>query len=780
MPGFNYNGEGAANMGLAGNGNGGSSGSNTGGSSPSAANIASQFNSAGGTQISASDVSNIRSDGNGGYLADIRGQYHDVVVDGVSGVSNTVSGFTGVTATSSNGGSEANGVVTQSLVIRNGQMGYWERRLVSSNKEHDHYQNVFVKVGPSEAEKAATAAKTLQEKQQAEATAKAAAEQAAAAAVAAAEKARQDAINAGAVAGKSMSVEDAQSALNQTAKEVNDLNQAADAAANYASQKRREANDANVPAVQAESALNNLLNRVRGSGGDIKNGVYGRWVTRTTGSKNEHTTTTFATSGIKVAQVDAARANANTLRARANQLAAEATAAEQNRNNAAQAVRDAETRRLAAAAALGSAQQSAEAEHQRQVSEAAAAEAEQARITAEQEKVKQSRQAAADKLKSTDIQSVRGIPATASAMSVPLTWSVASRGGLVLGADVVAEVAATVMSVIARLESIATVSLVGPVAAAISTLFFSAPAGDSSDSVVPGRDLSALMPGDTFSLPDDAKLNDAADNKTGVDMPIRGRLVLRNGDALDTELVRTVTPGNVSVVRAVLDEETGYWGYSTPATQSEPSKTILVSPSDAPGVNGPLGLTGPIPLPEKFLHTGDQEISPTGNQVTVTPIADDLDFNDLILIFPAESGLKPLYVMFDNPRNKPGTADGHGKQVGDNWLGGAATSDGSPLPSQIADKLRGREFNSFDSFRRAVWSEVGKEETLSNQFRGNNKKALNKGYSPFTPEAEQVGGRIRYELHHITPIKDGGAVYDIDNISVLTPKQHIELHKNGK
>lgn len=113
-------------------------------------------------------------------------------------------------------------------------------------------------------------------------------------------------------------------------------------------------------------------------------------------------------------------------------------------------------------------------------------------------------------------------------------------------------------------------------------------------------------------------------------------------------------------------------------------------------------------------------------------------------------------------------------------MGGAATSDGSPLPSQIADKLRGREFNSFDSFRRAVWSEVGKEETLSNQFRGNNKKALNKGYSPFTPEAEQVGGRIRYELHHITPIKDGGAVYDIDNISVLTPKQHIELHKNGK
>ncbi|MGL4752544.1 MAG: HNH endonuclease signature motif containing protein [Aeromonadaceae bacterium] len=50
----------------------------------------------------------------------------------------------------------------------------------------------------------------------------------------------------------------------------------------------------------------------------------------------------------------------------------------------------------------------------------------------------------------------------------------------------------------------------------------------------------------------------------------------------------------------------------------------------------------------------------------------------------------------------------------------------------------------------------------------------------FPPEAEQVGGRTRYELHHITPIKDGGAVYNIDNIRILTPKRHIDLHKNGE
>lgn len=61
--GFNYNGEGATSSGL---------------SSPSASDVANQFNSFGGTQIRASDVSNIRSDGNGGYMADIRGQIHTV------------------------------------------------------------------------------------------------------------------------------------------------------------------------------------------------------------------------------------------------------------------------------------------------------------------------------------------------------------------------------------------------------------------------------------------------------------------------------------------------------------------------------------------------------------------------------------------------------------------------------------------------------------------------------------------------------------------------------
>ena len=113
-------------------------------------------------------------------------------------------------------------------------------------------------------------------------------------------------------------------------------------------------------------------------------------------------------------------------------------------------------------------------------------------------------------------------------------------------------------------------------------------------------------------------------------------------------------------------------------------------------------------------------------------------------------------------------------------MGSVGIGDGVLILSQIVDKLCGCEFGSFDAFRCVVWGEVGKEATLTSQFNESNKKALRKGYSPFPPEAEQVGGRTRYELHHITPIKDGGDVYNIDNIRILTPKRHIDLHKNGE
>nr|WP_241391572.1 HNH endonuclease signature motif containing protein [Yersinia frederiksenii]ULG19878.1 hypothetical protein 49p1_00175 [Yersinia frederiksenii] len=102
------------------------------------------------------------------------------------------------------------------------------------------------------------------------------------------------------------------------------------------------------------------------------------------------------------------------------------------------------------------------------------------------------------------------------------------------------------------------------------------------------------------------------------------------------------------------------------------------------------------------------------------------------------------------------------------------------IPSQIADKLRGSEFANFDAFRKVFWTEVGKDLGLSKQFKEGNFGNIQAGKAPAPRETEQVGGRVKYELHHVKQIKDNGAVYDVDNIRVTTPKRHIEIHNGGK
>ncbi|MFC0228388.1 HNH endonuclease signature motif containing protein [Serratia aquatilis] len=123
---------------------------------------------------------------------------------------------------------------------------------------------------------------------------------------------------------------------------------------------------------------------------------------------------------------------------------------------------------------------------------------------------------------------------------------------------------------------------------------------------------------------------------------------------------------------------------------------------------------------------------------------------------------------------------GKGQPVGEGWLNNAGKELGAPIPSQIADKLRGREFVNFDAFRKAFWTEVAKDATLVKQFIPANKKRMEDELAPRARFVDTVGGRRSFEIHHVKPISEGGAVYDIDNLRVLTPKRHIEIHsKNG-
>ncbi|WP_339326601.1 hypothetical protein [Aliarcobacter butzleri] len=84
--------------------------------------------------------------------------------------------------------------------------------------------------------------------------------------------------------------------------------------------------------------------------------------------------------------------------------------------------------------------------------------------------------------------------------------------------------------------------------------------------------------------------------------------------------------------------------------------------------------------------------------------------------------------------------------------------------SQIAEKLNGKSFNSFDEFRSAFWKEVANDSALSKQFDRNNITLMKDGKAPYSIVNEQVGGRVKYELDHNIEIQNGGNVYDFNII----------------
>ena len=167
------------------------------------------------------------------------------------------------------------------------------------------------------------------------------------------------------------------------------------------------------------------------------------------------------------------------------------------------------------------------------------------------------------------------------------------------------------------------------------------------------------------------------------------------------------------------------------------------------------------------------------NTTTVQPMPEETDWRDAVLVFPIGSGIEPLYLVFKiTARNESGVVSGQGKDITGIWLEQAGQGLGSPIPSQIADKLRGKEFSSFDSFREAFWVEISIDTELSSQFIPANIKRMKDGKAPRARFKDTVGGRRSFELHHMEEIQYGGEVYNIDNLRVNTPRNHIDIHKS--
>jgi hypothetical protein len=211
-------------------------------------------------------------------------------------------------------------------------------------------------------------------------------------------------------------------------------------------------------------------------------------------------------------------------------------------------------------------------------------------------------------------------------------------------------------------------------------------------------------------------------------------------------------------------------------TADTPPKTLTWTPIVQPG-NSSTAL--PIEPPNPPVFTG-ASITPVAGRIDSFPEVTENSFDDYVFVFPIDSGLPPLYVMFRDRREDPGFALGSGTSVSGVWTDAASKGEGAPIPSQIADQLRGKEFRNFREFRESFWKAVAGDPILSQQFNLRNRVRMQNGRSAYVRKAEKIGARTKYELHHKHLISLSGQVYDIDNITLTTPKRHIEIHRAHK
>ncbi len=306
-------------------------------------------------------------------------------------------------------------------------------------------------------------------------------------------------------------------------------------------------------------------------------------------------------------------------------------------------------------------------------------------------------------------------------------------------------------------------------------LAFSIGAGFYSDNERRGTELPPLA--GSFPLGYMLSPETSLPQQGEVNSPVRILMVDRDDETHIYAVKTGVTdvPANVKVGMAQFDRTKGVYTFTT---DTLPPRTFTFTSPWPPGVGGVSVIPQPASAPVFPQHTGT-DIKILATRRTLTFLAhEEVSFHDYIIWFPAGSGLEPVYVYFKSPRDEPGEVTGQGEWIFGIWLAEAGKEQGAAIPAQIADKLRGMKFSSFDRFREVFWREVANDPELAGQFNLRNIAFLKRGYAPYPQGKNQVGGRTKFELHHVVPIKDGGEVYDMDNLRIVTPKLHIKIHSD--
>ena len=127
-------------------------------------------------------------------------------------------------------------------------------------------------------------------------------------------------------------------------------------------------------------------------------------------------------------------------------------------------------------------------------------------------------------------------------------------------------------------------------------------------------------------------------------------------------------------------------------------------------------------------------------------------------------------------RNSHGVVEGNGRNTSKMMYG--TDKNAGVIPKEIADKLREKQYNNFDEFRNDFWKAVA-ETDYANEFLINgdpkNYYRMKNGGAPLVVSNQAINGSFTYQLHHIIPINQGGSVYSVDNLVVVTPRYHAEI-----
>ncbi|MFZ5936163.1 S-type pyocin domain-containing protein [Pseudomonas sp. HS6-2] len=321
---------------------------------------------------------------------------------------------------------------------------------------------------------------------------------------------------------------------------------------------------------------------------------------------------------------------------------------------------------------------------------------------------------------------------------------------------------ATITAAVSRLAATS-----ATVAVAILSAAWPSTLGNAERRYLISTPLSSLAP------PGGPDLAALALSSTSVDVPY---LLAGSEDANDISLY--VVPGGkaVPVRAATFDTERQVYSLAL----ENPPRILTWTPASPPGGGEGSSTSLPPAAPGTIVYTGSS-LNPVSNTTESYPALDLLDQERLIITFPIDSGLPPILVVFKSPRYEPGTATGVGAQITGLWLGEATRGEGAPIPAHIADQLRGIEFRSYDAFREKLWKIVANDPELSRQFSKQNIIRMREnGHAPRARTPDLYGKKKSFELHHVVPISEGGAVYDIDNLRVVTPAAHHKIHYGDK